>query len=182
MSSFIDTATLATLPDSERATTPVRCYLMEYSPNGEAKPLWQFLYNPESISTDKNARYSESPVMGALPTTTYSGPDSRIVELKDLILDGWHDGKSVAPLAEGLERLTLATTQGATNGVGEPGDGFTFTPPPVLSFVMGGRTVIAPCVVTATSRRETGWGAGGEIVVARVSFTLKEISKADLVV
>jgi hypothetical protein len=168
-------------PAARAAQTPVRAYLMEYSANGEGAIAWSFLYNPEEISTSKDAQYATSPTMGALPSTSYSGPDLRTVQLDNLVLDGWFNGRSMGKLAEGLERLTLAKTSGSAGAIGEPGSAFTYQTPPVLSFVMGGRTVIAPCVIVSTNRKETAWFGDGAIAVATVGFTLREVSRSDLV-
>ena len=177
---MLNTALLESLPNNLQARTPVHAHLLEYSATGEGAIAWSFLWNPEEISTQKNARYSTANVIGELPSVEYSGPELRTVSLSNLILDGWFDGKDVTDLAVGLEALTKAVMTGQANAIGEAGEGFSFASPPVLSFVLGGRVVIAPCVITATSRIETAWFGDGRIGDCTVSFTLQEVSPRDL--
>jgi len=178
---MLNRAVLDSLPNNLAARTPVNAHLLEYSATGEGAIAWSFLYNPEQISTNKAARYSSAPVQGGLPSVEFGGSELRTVSLEGLILSGWFDGKSMSGLAEGLERLTRAAIGGATNKIGEAGDGFTFESPPVLSFMLGGRVVIAPCVVLTTNRTETAWWGDGTIAEATVGFTLQEVRAADLV-
>ena len=174
-------ALLASLPNNLAARAPVNAHLLEYSATGENTVVWSFLYLPEQIETTKNARYSSANVVGELPSVEYGGAELRTVSLSNLILEGFYDSKSVGGIAEGLERLTKAAVGGQANAIGEAGDGFTFASPPVLSFVLGGRVVIAPCVIVSTSRNESAWFGSGELADCTVSFTLQEISTRDLV-
>jgi hypothetical protein len=174
-------ALLESLPNNLPARTPVHAHLLEYSATGEGAIAWSFLWNPEQIETQKNAKYSTANVIGGLPSVEYSGEELRTVSLSNIILEGFYDGKDVTDLAVGLEMLTKAVTTGQTNAIGEAGDGFTFASPPVLSFVLGGRVVIAPCVVVSTSRSETAFFGDGRIADCTVSFTLQEVSTRDLV-
>lgn len=179
---MLNQALLDSLPNNLIARAPVGSHLLEYSATGEGAVAWSFLYNPEIIETQKNARYSSSPVTGELPAVEYGGPELRTVTLSNLLLEGFFDGgKDVTDLAEGLERLTKAVVGGQANAIGEAGDGFTFASPPILSFVIGGRVVIAPCVLIATSRQETAWYGDGRIGDCKVSITLQEVSPRDLI-
>ena len=179
---MINQSLLESLPNNLPARAPVHAHLLEYSATGEGAVAWSFLFNPQVIDTNKNARYSTANVTGDLPSTEYSGPEPRTVTLNNLILDGWFDGwtKDVSNLAEGLERLTKATTDGSANAIGEAGEGFTFSSPPVLSFILGGRVVIAPCVIVSTNRSEELWYGDGRLGKATVGFTLQEVSTRDL--
>ena len=172
-------ALLASLPNNLAARAPVNAHLLEYSQTGEGAVAWSFLYNPESLTTPKNARYSSANVTGELPSVEYGGAELRTVTLSSLILEGFLR-KNVGGIVEGLERLTKAAVGGQANAIGEAGDGFTFASPPVLSFVLGGRVVIAPCVIVSTSRNE--FHGSGWVVRRRTgSITLQEISTRDLV-
>ena len=174
-------ALFAQLPNNQHARSPVNAHLLAYSATGESAIAWSFIFPPEQIETAKNARYSTANITGGLPSLEYGGEELRTVTLSNIILEGFYDGKDVSGVAEGLERLTKAATSGSANAIGEAGDGFSFASPPVLSFVLGGRVVIAPCVVLTTQRTETAWAGDGRVMDATVSFTLQEISTRDLV-
>jgi hypothetical protein len=179
---MLNKALLESLPNNLPARTPVHAHLLSYSATGEDSVAWSFLYNPSSFETTKGARYSSANIIGGLPSTEYGGEEPRTVALRDILLEGYYDGKSMAGLAEGLERLTKATIGGQANAIGEAGDGFTFDSPPILSFVLGGRVVIAPCVLVSCSRIETAFFGDGTCADATVSMELREVSVRDLTI
>lgn len=174
-------ALFAQLPNNLPARAPVHAHLLQYSATGEGAVAWSFIYAPESFTTTKNARYTASNIVGGLPATEYGGEELRTVTMSGLIVDGYYDGKNLSGVIEGLERLTKAAVGGQANAIGEAGDGFTFASPPVLSFVLGGRVVIAPCVLVSTSRQEVSWFGDGSCADATIDMTLQEVSVRDLV-
>lgn len=128
--------------------------------------LWEFLYNPSQIQYSVSAQYAELAGQGIqTPHQQYQYSSGKLLTLTDLLLDGWWRGKVVQPLVDQLASLMRASDSGS---------------PPILSLVMAGRTVIAPCVLTRVSVTETAWASSGASTVATVSLTLQEIHNDSL--
>ena len=156
---------LASLPNSGPTVlgSSVDCQLIQWSEGqleAEQSILWEFLYLPETISYSVRVEYAElSGLSQHVPHQQYQNTGGRTLTLANLRLDGWWRGKVVQPLTEGLLALTRVTKD---------------EHPPILSFVLAGRTVIAPCVLTSIDITETAWAASGEATVATATLTLVE--------
>lgn len=123
--------------------------------------LWEFLYNPSRIQYSVSAQYAELAGLGIqTPHQQYQYSSGKLLTLSELLLDGWWRGRVVQPLIDQIASLTEASDSGS---------------PPVLSLVMAGRTVIAPCVLTRVTVTESAWASSGASTVATVSLTLQEI-------
>jgi hypothetical protein len=158
---------LAGLPDGQQTVgTQVDCFLMEYASGNEAATarLWNFLYNPQRIEWSREAVYAEGATYGTwVPHQQYQNSTGRMLRLPSVILEAWWLGKSVQPLLDGINALTRAQLSDRNYS------------PPVLSLVLGQRTVLAPCVLTRINVVEAGWLAGGQAARAQVDIDLLEV-------
>ncbi|HEY9735493.1 MAG TPA: hypothetical protein V6D06_04395 [Trichocoleus sp.] len=156
------------LPDGDYSTAAqTECFLIEYA-SGEAEAavarLWTFLYNPSLLSYSREARYAEAATYGAVvPQQQYQNSTGKTLELQNIVIDGWWHGKSVMPLLEGLDAL-IEVRQSEDQQA-----------PPIMSLVMGDRVVLAPCILTRITVRESGWLAGGAAARATADLTLLEV-------
>lgn len=125
--------------------------------------LWNFLYNPQALAYSREANYSESnPLGSAVAYQHYINTSGRTLQLSNILLNSWYEGKSVQPLIDGIQALMQAQI-----GAG------AFTPPPVLSFVWGSKT-FGPCVIKSVQWQETGWLSGAPAYGA-MNITLLEV-------
>lgn len=166
-------AVLDSLPAGTYSTAAQEpCYLLEYASGqqeAEAAKLWQFLYNPVQIEYSREARYAEVPTQGVrVPQQQFQHSTGKTLNLSGLVLDAWWMGKSVQPLVDGLDTLIEASIEEQQYS------------PPVLSFVMGSRTVLAPCVLQRVTVKENGWLAGGQVARASVDLVLLEVPSEDI--
>ena len=159
---------LATLPNAGETVlgSSINAQLIEWAEGeleAETSILWEFLYNPEIIQYSVRARYAEIAGLGQrVPHQQYQHSDGLSLTITNLRLDGWWRGKIVQPLADGLIALTKASED---------------QHPPILSFVLAGRTVIAPCVLTQVSISESAWAASGQATVATADLTFQEVHR-----
>lgn len=166
-------AVLDSLPSGTYSTAAQEpCYLLEYASGqqeAEAAKLWQFLYNPVQLEYSREARYAEVPTQGVrVPQQQFQHSTGKTLNLSGLVLDAWWMGKSVQPLVDGLDTLIEASIEEQQYS------------PPVLSFVMGSRTVLAPCVLQRVTVKENGWLAGGQVARASVDLVLLEVPSEDI--
>lgn len=135
--------------------------------------VWQFLYNPQSITIDVKADYAESNTWGA----TDDGQSGRSVQwlrnqnpvmrLDEVVLNGFIHNKKVGQLEEGLFALLMSR------------DGPGQIQPTVWEFVWGKRR-FGPCVINNIQVVERQWEAG-EVLTATVSFELTQIPKWQII-
>lgn len=153
----------------QKATSTVQ-KLKVKEPSKEAAPIteeedvvWRFLANPERLSfSGRDPKYSEvAPHLAKVPYLHYSHTAAQVLEIKDLLLETWCEGKSVKPLLDGLNRLVEVSTQ---NGEFEP---------PTLSFIWGSRR-FEPCKLTKISWEESRW-LGGDPAGVRLSISLQQV-------
>lgn len=157
---------LAVLPNSGETIqgSTVSAQLLQWF-QGELEastaPLWEFLYNPQTIHYSVRANYAELAGLSQnIPHQQYQNSEGARLTLSNLVLDGWWRGKVVQPLVNGLVSLTRASQD---------------EHPPIMSLVLSGRTVLAPCVLTSVDVVESAWAASGEATVASVNLTLLEV-------
>lgn len=124
--------------------------------------LYSFLYGPEGLAYGRKAKYAKAETaQTSVQAYQYLGTDGRALKLDNLLLEGGNS-RSVRPLIEGLEKLTVSDI---ANG--------RYSPPVV--FFSWGSQVFGPAVLLeGISWEEISW-LGGEPQEARVSFTLQEI-------
>lgn len=135
--------------------------------------VWQFLYNPQSITIDVKADYAESNTWGA----TDDGQSGRSVQwlrnqnpvmrLDEVVLNGFIHNKKVGQLEEGLFALLMSR------------DGPGQIQPTIWEFVWGKRR-FGPCVINNIQVVEKQWEAG-EVLAATVSFELIQIPKWQII-
>lgn len=125
--------------------------------------MWKFLVNPQAIQFGGgDAQYEELlPHLNTVPEVAFKGNSARTIELPDLILETWFEGKSVQPLLDGIRRLQEANPD---NREYEP---------PTMAFVFGSRR-IEPVKVVKATWIENKW-LGGEPAGVRLSLTLQEV-------
>lgn len=125
--------------------------------------VWKFLVNPQAIQFGGgDAQYEELlPHLNTVPEVAFKGNSARTIELPDLILETWFEGKSVQPLLDGIRRLQEANPD---NREYEP---------PTMAFVFGSRR-IEPVKVIKATWIENKW-LGGEPAGVRLSLTLQEV-------
>ena len=151
----MNTEVLAQLSDAEAiARIPAK---LERADNGA---LITFLYNPESLSRSRDAKYGEVPVAAiAGAPLNYLRTGNPRLEIPDLLIDGHCARKSVRSLLDDLDALLLPT------GAAEP--------PPSVFFIWGTERW-GPSVLESISVQETGW-LNGEPAIARVSLSLVKL-------
>lgn len=131
--------------------------------------IWQFLYNPQSITIDVKADYAESNTWGATDdgqsgqSVLWQRNRNPTMRLDEVVLNGFIHGKKVAQLEEGLFALLMSR------------DGPGQIQPTVWEFVWGKRR-FGPCIINDIQVVEKQWEAG-EVLTATVSFTLTQIPK-----
>lgn len=135
--------------------------------------IWQFLYNPQSITIDVKADYAESNTWGATDdgqsgqSVLWQRNKNPVMRLDEVVLNGFIHGKKVAQLEEGLFALLMSR------------DGPGQIEPTVWEFVWGRRR-FGPCIINDIQVVEKQWEAG-EVLTATVSFTLTQIPKWQII-
>ncbi len=123
---------------------------------------WNFLINPSGLNYSRKANYTPSGTLNSVaPVMQYYNTDGAILSIDNVLMDSWHDGKSLRPLLEGLERLLEAQVNQGKFA------------PPVLSFVWGSKR-FGPCVLLDVSWDEAGW-LSGEPALATVNMKLQQL-------
>lgn len=143
--------------------------LIEFDPApGSAIVPWVFLVNPEKISSPFGAKYAEAaPLASRYPSVQFQNSASRTYSLSGVKLRGWMAGVSLEKALRALQALTEADPQSGRFA------------PPVLSFVMGRRT-LSPVVLSEVSVEELAW-RGGEVADADLGMTLLQLPPPDLI-
>lgn len=135
--------------------------------------VWQFLYNPQSITIDVKADYSESNTWGATDdgqsgqSVIWQRNRNPVMRLDEIVLNGYIHGKKVGQLEEGLFALLMSR------------DGPGQIQPTVWEFVWGRRR-FGPCIINNIQVVEKQWEAG-EVLTATVSFELTQIPKWQII-
>jgi hypothetical protein len=126
------------------------------------KPVAGFLYNPESKKFSRSAKYTEATwALASIPYQQYNSTSGLSLQLSDLLLNTYNEGKTCEKILTDLQALMVANP---TQGV--------FTPTPV-NFVWGSDK-FGPAVITSLDWTETGW-LNGKVATARVNLTLLQI-------
>lgn len=121
---------------------------------------WKFLVQPTDIPSDRSYNYSESNTVGSIPN------------MQPNRLDAWQVSISV-PLSGLQQKKSLQSYIDAIASLLEPDK--AKDSPPVLALVWGQRQIIAPCVMTKFSKKETLWYPNGEIAECAIGFSLTEV-------
>lgn len=135
--------------------------------------VWQFLYNPQSITIDVKADYAESNTWGATDdgqsgqSVIWQRNRNPVMRLDEVVLNGYIHGKKVGQLEEGLFALLMSR------------DGPGQIEPTVWEFVWGKRR-FGPCIINNIQVVEKQWEAG-EVLTATVSFELTQIPKWQII-
>lgn len=123
---------------------------------------WNFLINPSGLNYSRKANYTPSGTLNSSAAVLqYYNTDGAILSIDNVLMDSWHDGKSLRPLLEGLERLLEAQVNQGKFA------------PPVLSFVWGSKR-FGPCVLLDVSWDEAAW-LSGEPALATVNMKLQAL-------
>lgn len=126
-------------------------------------PIFEFLYNPESINISTPISYQETAVpFTSVPQVSYVGGGSRTMTISDIYLDTHIDKKSLQPI---LDKLTTMREPTIKNGV--------LLSPPYLYFKWGESTSF-PCVLTQIDYQITNW-INGYPTRAKLTLSLKEV-------
>lgn len=124
--------------------------------------VWNFLINPSVLSYSRSAVYSDTQTWAAKKQDIqYFTTNGQTLKMPNIILDSWHDGRSLRPLIEGINALLEAQI-----------DQNRYYPP-VLSFVWGS-TRFAPCVLTEVTWDEAAW-LSGEPATVVLNLTFREV-------
>jgi hypothetical protein len=151
-------AAVATLPQVKQQW--VTAHLVEYKldKKAEKNPVWSFQFNPQSLRYGAAAKYTESGTMSVRePDLQFGSTEAETLEIPEIYLDTYAQGRSLQPLLDGIRELLKADLK---NG--------QFAPK-VLSFVWGHKR-FGPCVLNSAPWEETAWVAGAP---ARVKLSLK---------
>lgn len=123
---------------------------------------WNFLINPSQLNYSRKANYTPSGTLNSSASVLqYFNSDGTILSVDNILMDSWHNGKSLRPLLEGLERLLEAQVNQGKFA------------PPVLSFVWGSKR-FGPCVLLDVSWDEAAW-LSGEPALATVNLKLQQL-------
>lgn len=150
------------LPGAERQLTTTNAFLVAYQPGVVEPPtLWSFQYRPQSLRVARNVKYSAPETLGSsVLDQQYAYTEGKVLELPDIVLEGYYKGRHITPLLDGLNYLMEIQRHVRYH-------------PPVLQFVFGARRFY-PCVVTAISWEETAW-LNGLPASARLNMTLQQV-------
>ncbi|AND75505.1 hypothetical protein [Nostoc phage N1] len=155
------------------------CFLIEYIDNtnnratatenknklAQGFPVYQFLYNPETISLTLPISYQEIAIpFTGINQVNYSNGGNITMNLNNLILDTMNENKSLQPLIDKLISLREPTVKTGLK-----------SHPKILYFKWGSNT-FGTCVLTNVSFDITRWNDGFP-VKARMSMSLKEVPK-----
>lgn len=136
----------------------------EQSGGADAASLitWNFLINPSQLNYSRKANYTPSGTLNSnAPVMQFFSTDALVLKIDDVLLESWHDGRSLQPLLDGLNKLLEAKI-----------DQGKFAPP-VLSFVWGSKR-FGPCVLLDISYNETAWLSGDPASVI-LNLTLQQL-------
>lgn len=141
-----------------------RSWMVILNEKGEA--LFKFPQNPETLTWDRSAKYSE----GSIPGTTvqpfqYGYATGKKWKISKALADGYWQKKSIATISRDLEILL----------VGDPKS--TIPAPKVLTIAWGGRK-ISNLVLTSINCKEIAF-LSGEPVVAEYDLEFQEIPPSD---
>lgn len=126
-------------------------------------PLFEFLYNPESISISTPINYQETSIpYTKTPQVNYVSGGAQTLTISDIYLDSYEDKKSLQPILDKLTSLREPTKQ---NGL--------MLSPPVLYFKWGEYSSF-PCVLTQLDYTITN-RINGYPVRARLNLSFKEV-------
>jgi len=121
-----------------------------------------FLYNPESKEFSRESKYDEGvPALGSISSQHYRNTTGLTLNLPNLLLETYNQGKSCKLLLQRLQSLMVA----------DPKNG-KYAPTPV--YFKWGTDSFGPAVITGLSWVETSW-LNGEVASARVNLSLLEI-------
>jgi hypothetical protein len=125
--------------------------------------VFRFLANPEKLEfSGLGASYaSVKPHLAKAPYLQFQNTEAEVLDVKDVMLETWCEGKTIKPLIDGLRKLVEANT-----GEGE-------FEPPTLSFVWGERR-FEPCKLMSVNWSENKWLSGNP-AGARLSLKLVRI-------
>jgi hypothetical protein len=127
--------------------------------------VYTFLFNPESKSFSREAKYVESvTALTSTPSQQYFYTSGLTLQLSNLLLESYNRNKTCKSLLQGLQSLMVAN----------PIEG-KYTPTPVT--FKWGVDSFGPAVITNIDWVETSW-LNGEVASARVNLTLLEIPDA----
>lgn len=134
--------------------------------NEKGEALFKFPQNPETLTWDRSAKYSE----GSIPGTTvqpfqYGYATGKKWKISKALADGFWQKKSIATISRDLEILL----------VGDPKS--TIPAPKVLTIAWGGRK-ISNLVLTSINCREIAF-ISGEPVTAEYDLEFQEIPPSD---
>lgn len=158
MSIYKNNVVLDSLPGG--STDRVFAVLTEYNadPTKEIK-VWEFLLNPQSLSYSGASNYAASGTFAAREQEQqFINSENQTLNIPDIILDTYHEGKSCEALLEGLEELRKAKISESKFS------------PSILSFVWGKKR-FSPCGLTNVERVENGW-LSGETAKAKLRISL----------
>jgi hypothetical protein len=129
--------------------------------------VWSFLSNPSQMKfTGGDADYAEAvPHLASAPYLQYKGNTPEILEIDDILLECWCEGKSLMPLLDGLDKLKRISL-GVASGADDEAKSKAKFEPPTLSFVWGERR-FEPCKLISATWNESRWidgvPAGGRL-------------------
>lgn len=131
------------------------------------KEVFSFLYNPEEKDFTRQAKYDEGvTALTSLPSQHYRYTKGKTLQLSNLILESYSNGKTCQLLLDRLQALMEA----------DPLKG-NYAPTPV--YFRWGADTFGPAVLTDLSWKETSW-LNGKVATARVDITLLEIPPSQL--
>jgi hypothetical protein len=129
----------------------------------EGVPLFEFLYNPESVSISTPINYQETAIpYTTTPQVNFVSGGAQTLTISDIYLDSYEDKKSLQPILDKLTSLREPTKQ---NGL--------LLSPPVLYFKWGEYSSF-PCVLTQIDYTITN-RINGYPVRARLNLSFKEV-------
>jgi hypothetical protein len=133
----------------------------------EGKPLFTFLFNPESKRFSRNATYTEAPTaLTSTPSQQYKYTTGLTLQLSNLLMQSYAEGKTCKLLLQRLQGLMVA-------------DPINSKLTPSLVYFTWGSDKFGPAVITSLDWTESAW-LNGEVAAARVNFTLLEVPSIKL--
>jgi hypothetical protein len=154
------------LPQLQAVAPAARTWALLANAENVADVYHQFLLNPESLSWDRKATYSE----GAIPGTSvqpyqYSHTSGKRYKVQVLLEAHWL-GKSVQRSIDSLDALIVADPKAPV------------PTPKILVFAWGSR-FIKPIVLTSMEVTEQGFLNGGEVSSATINLEFVEVPPSD---
>lgn len=149
--------------NSANKVSDIYAYLIDEN----SKSVFTFLYNPESKEFSREAKYDEGvTALNSVSSQHYNHTTGLTLELPNLLLETYNQGKSCKLLLQRLQALMVAN----------PSKG-QYSPAPV--YFKWGTDSFGPAVITNLSWTETSW-LNGEVASARVNLSLLEIPNSQL--